>query len=146
MVKEIAGFISRAIYDGFAEMEPEIYTNGAMQDVKPGSFSIVCLPFKPKRLPGSRYRERYDYRTQWAVHYFPKDRIAAQTECIGVGEKLMELLEFIGDEDGYLHGTDMDAQIQDDALTLTVSYNFTAVREREKYYMETLTQKGNVHG
>lgn len=134
MIEEVLNGICEALRECFPEAE--IYPNGGIQKIVPGSFSIKMLPYIPERLIG----DRWNIQTKWCIYYFPKDEYHMQTEFAEMEWSLTKALDTIPYEDGRTRGSDMDSEVSDRVLAFTVSYNFTVIAKNEVILMETLTQ------
>ena len=129
MIQKIIDGICLAISSNFGD-ETEIYTESVEQDLKEGSFLIVCLNPTNSRFLGDRY-----YRTnQFCIHYFPKTD-KPNAECLEVLEELCDVLELIEVDGDLIRGTDMSNEIDDGVLHFFVNYDFFELRKPDEAYV-----------
>lgn len=60
----------------------------------------------------------------FCINYFPSDTEQVRVECHTVFEKLLSILEVIGEEGKQVRGTRMTGRIEDDVLVFNVNYDF----------------------
>ena len=130
MIQEIIDAICLAISSGFGD-DCEIYTEAVEQDLKDGSFMIICLNPTNSRFFGNRYLRT----NQFCIHYFPKTN-EPNAECLEVIEELCDILEFIDVDGDLVRGTDMSNEIDDGVLHFFVNYDFFTHRMPDEIYME----------
>ena len=140
IVEKIIDGICTALSSNFGD-DCEIYTEEIEQDLKDGSFAIVCLNPTNSRFMGNRY-----YRTnQFCIHYFPKTN-EPRSECLDVLEGLYDALELIEFGDDLLRGTNMSSEMDGSVLHFFVNYDFYTIHKEEKDYMEHFDHVSNTKG
>lgn len=130
IIEKIIDGICTALSSNFGD-DCEIYTEEIEQDLKDGSFAIVCLNPTNSRFMGDRY-----YRTnQFCIHYFPKTN-EPRSECLDVLEGLYDALELIEFGDDLLRGTNMSSEMDGSVLHFFVNYDFYMLHKEQSDYME----------
>lgn len=138
LIQKIIDAICLAISSNFGD-ETEIYTESVEQDLKEGSFLIVCLNPTNSRFLGDRYLRT----NQFCIHYFPKTD-KPNAECLEVLEELFDTLETIEVDGDLLRGTDMSNEMDDDVLHFFVNYDFFTLNRPDEVYMEDFDYDSNV--
>lgn len=139
MINKIIVGIAQALNGAFGD-DYEIHCQEIEQDLKEPCFLILLMDASNKQIVGDRYSRKRPFD----ILYFPKSKDDSRTEMYEAIEKLNNALEYINFGDGLLRGANMKSQIIDDVLHFFVDYNFTAIKQREKTYMQELTIKGRV--
>ena len=88
MINDIINAVVAKLHDAFGY---EIYTESIEQGLEEPCFSIVVLQSEMTAQLPNRYFKTHALD----IHYFPKDKLNAKTECFAVAEKLIMLLEYI---------------------------------------------------
>ncbi|WP_201759585.1 MULTISPECIES: DUF6838 family protein [Clostridia] len=118
MIEQIINGILAAISEEFGE-EYTLYTESVKQGMKEPCFFVLCISPGTKLFRGRRYY----HENQFAIQFLT-DAEEPRTECAAVAERLFSCLELITVDGNLMRGTDMNAEIPDDVLTFTVSYNY----------------------
>ena len=130
MIQRIIDAICLAISSYFGD-DYEIYTESIEQDLKDGSFAVLCLSPTNSRYLGNRYLRT----NQFCIHYFPKTN-KPKAECLEVIEALCDTLELIEIDGDLLRGTNMSNEIDEGVLHFFVNYDFFTLKESDGVYME----------
>lgn len=89
---------------------------------------------------GLQYSARRVY--PYVLHYFPEDgkgKYHRRRECRAVGDRLLDILNYLPFDGVYLRGCEMSYKVTEDAvLQLYVRYNLRYRREDLTEYMQTL--------
>jgi hypothetical protein len=118
MIEQIINGILTAISEEFGD-EYTLYTESVMQGMKEPCFFVFCINPNTRLFRGRRYY----HENQFAIQYLTAAD-EPRTECASVAERLFACLELITVDGDLMRGTEMDADISDEVLTFTVSYNF----------------------
>lgn len=142
MVNDIINGIVAKLHEVFGD-EYEFYKESIEQGLKEPCFSVVVIQTgQSAKLPN-----RYHRVNAFDVHYFPKDKNNAKSECYDVAERLLFELEYINVLDNLCHGTKMRYEIVDGVLHFFVNYDmFVKKQVDESDHMETATIKSTVEG
>ena len=138
MIQDIIKSIAVALKN---EFNYPIYTESLEQGLVEPCFSIVHLQTINEQIVGVRYKRTYSFD----VHFFPKDKLKAKSECLDVAERLTVCLDTINFVDNIYHMIKMNYEIVDGVLHFFVTYNPIVKRIVEPLdKMETLTIKGGL--
>ena len=118
MIKKIIDGILAALSEEFGD-EYTLYTESVKQGMKEPCFFVFCISPNTRVFRGRRYY----HENQFAIQYLTAAD-EPRTECANVAERLFACLELITVDGDLMRGTEMDADISDEVLTFTVSYNF----------------------
>ena len=120
MVNDIVNGISVKLNSTFGEGY-KVYDVNVEQGLKRPCFFIKLLTSINTSLMGKRKKREYPFD----VHYFPNDE-TDNVEMMGVGDNLMEALEYITLLNGdIVRGFDMTYEIIDGVLHFNVTYKVT---------------------
>lgn len=97
--------------------EYRVYTENVEQGLVTPCFLLTSLNSIHNAELGSRYNKTHPF----SVQYFPVGA-EPKAECHGVYDRLSECLEYISTDEGLLRYGELSGQIEDDVLTVTVSY------------------------
>jgi hypothetical protein len=128
-----------SIYDGVSlalhAAFPSVQVHGGevKQGLKPGDFNVIMPSAGNSKEVGQRYR-----RTPLVdVIYYPKNGAA---ECYDVAHQLTKVLDSITTPQGdIIHASNMEWNITDDVLHMTMRYDHIVRIPQEHDMMETLT-------
>lgn len=118
MIDEIVNGIVAAIHAEFGDTYP-IYTEHTEQGLESPCFTVFCVTPSQKQFLGRRYLRQ----NLFCINYFPSDTEEIRSECYSVLEKLLLILEVIGDEGEQVRGTRMNGRIEDDVLVFNINYD-----------------------
>ena len=142
MVDKIIKAISKTLNQVFNPTGDafEIYfSKDVQQGLKEPCFFIALVGSSRIRRIGVRYQ----MFNSFVVQYFPKLQ-RGNIEMIGVGEQLLDALEYVQLSDGDLvQGTAMNYSIQDGVLQFFVDFNMFLKKEVALDEMETLKVDAN---
>ena len=140
MIDDIINAVSKKLHDAFGY---EIYKENIEQGLQEPCFSIVVLESSiTAQLPN-----RYFKTHALDIHYFPKDKLNAKSECYAVAEELLMLLEYINSLDNLWHGNKIKYEIVDGVLHFFVNYDMFVKKQVEgTEHMKTVTTKSTVEG
>lgn len=138
LVNDITKAIGKAINTEFnADTDQfEIYSEEISQELNEPCFFIQCLESGHNQFLG----ERYERTNSYMIQYFPESE-QYESECAEIAERLYWCLEYItvAGDTLPIRGTNMHAEVQDNVLNFTVSYNGFVRKITDKTVMETLT-------
>lgn len=119
MVNAALDSISEALHAKFGDTY-HYYVEDVEQGTKTPCFSIDALN------PTFRSTNRKDY--YWTVpiviHFFTNDKVSTNKTCFGVGQQVLECLEYLTVQGRLLRGKDMSFTMVDDVLQIFITYNF----------------------
>ena len=131
-IKELIDAIAEALFQEFGSGY-EIYTEKVEQGLTEPCFLIRCLNPTKNRFLGRCYKRT----NQFSIQYIPSTAEAIE-ECASVLERLFECLENVILSGKPVHGTELQGQITDGILTVTVNYDGFVMKTEEQYIMEDL--------
>ena len=131
-VQDITNSIAEALFQEFGSGY-EIYTEKVEQGLSEPCFLIRCLNPTKNRFLGRCYKRT----NQFSIQYIPSTAEAIE-ECASVLERLFECLENVILSGKPVHGTELQGQITDGILTVTVNYDGFVMKTEEQYIMEDL--------
>lgn len=110
----------------------EIYTEDVEQGLKEPCFSITFLRQSVTHVINNRYYKHHLF----CIYYFPKeteeDEESGEKESFDILERLYKALEYIIVDGDLVRGTDMNAEIVDNVISLTVNFDLFVNKEQEK--------------
>lgn len=130
MIEKITDGILAAISDEFGE-DYTIYTEHVEQGLHEPCFFVTCINPNIRLYRGRRYL----HTNQYAIQYLT-DAEEPRAECAAVAERLFGCLELLSVDGDLMRGTDMSAEITEEALTFTVNYDFFSYRPKDDPKME----------
>ena len=131
-VQDITNAIAEALFQEFGSGY-EIYTEKVEQGLSEPCFLIRCLNPTKNRFLGRCYKRT----NQFSIQYIPSTAEAIE-ECASVLERLFECLENVILSGKPVHSTELQGQITDGILTVTVNYDGFVMKTEEQYIMEDL--------
>lgn len=138
MINDIISKIGKSINEEFGE-NYSIYSENMPQNFDTACFFIECVRYSRNKAVSRG--NRFFVSSMFAVTYFPDESNLCQNEEIwNIADRLFDALEYI---DGY-SGDNLKAEFSDGRLVVIVNYDFQAVKETEKFYMDRLKQKGGI--
>lgn len=139
MVEKIIKAISKTLNQVFGDAFEIYFSKDVQQGLKEPCFFIALVGSSRIRRIGVRYQ----MFNSFVVQYFPKLQ-RGNIEMIGVGEQLLDALEYVQLSDGDLvQGTAMNYSIQDGVLQFFVDFNMFLKKEVALDEMETLKVDAN---
>lgn len=121
MINSIISGISVSIFEEFGEGY-EIYTEKIEQGINEPCFLISSLSQSSKQFFSSRYKKD----NLFSIQYFPSSN-EIKAECNDVAERLNNCLEWINVNSNLIRGTNINSEMTDDVLHVSVTYNYFAV-------------------
>ncbi len=138
MINDIINKMGKSINEEFGE-DYTIYSENMPQDFNTPCFFIECIKYSREKALSRG--TRFLVSTVFRVTYFSYEENLNQNEDIyEISDRVFDSIEYI---DGY-SGDGIKAEFSDGILAVTVNYDFQAVKENEKNYMNNLKQKGGV--
>ena len=131
-IKELLDAIAEALFQEFGSGY-EIYSEKVEQGLTEPCFMIRCLNPTKNRHLGLLYKRT----NQISIQYIPStDEI--HDECNSVMERLFDCLKSVNLSGRFVHGTDIQGQVTDDVLNVTVNYDCFVLEGEDKFNMEDL--------
>lgn len=137
MVNKFLDGITVALYDAFGD-DYHYYVEDVKQHLATPCFTVDVLNPLSRAFKVNNYQY---YRTMpCVIHSFTDNAETTKHELYGIGEKVVEALEYIVIDGRIIRGEDMSFQIvEDDVLEVFITYRFyTETVGDEKTYMEDL--------
>lgn len=131
-VEKLIDAIAEALFQEFGS-DYDIYTEKVEQGLEEPCFLVRCLnPTKNLDL-GSRYRRT----NRFSIQYIPSSD-EANKECFSVMERLFHCLKDVFIDEKPIHGKELECELVDEVLTLTVNYDGFELEEHESVDMAEL--------
>ena len=131
-IQNLTDAIAEALFQEFGS-DYEIYTEKVEQGLVEPCFLIRCLNPTKNVFLGRCYKRT----NQFTIQYIPSTEDAID-ECHSVLERLFECLENIILSGKPIHGKELNGEITDGILVLTVNYDGFVLKSEEQYNMEDL--------
>lgn len=141
MKRSFAAQVIDAATAAIAAAWPEIpvYTEAVEQGLQEPSFSLRCIDASDRRVLGLRRRAKCSLR----IYFFPPEQSPWQATADAL-EGLHRALETISCESGSVHGSNMNAHVEDDVGVFTVDYDTFLIVKTDEEGMETLEIKEDI--
>lgn len=131
MINSIISGISNILDSAFGY---EVHDEEIKQGLEEPCFFVKCLNPTNKLFLGRRYFRKNNF----VIQYFPKSEHKPKAECYAMGEELMQQLEVIQVQDGYIRGTEMKYEVIDGVLNFFVNYDCFVYKSENTVAMETM--------
>lgn len=112
------------------------YVEDVEQGLTKPCFTVdVLIPIQRSKSP-----VLYDRTMPLVIHYFSDSKQNIKTDCYGMGERVVEALEYLPFKNTILRGEDISYHIVEDVLEVFITYRFTTQRiVEDEVLIETLT-------
>lgn len=102
------------------------YREEKKQDLEEPCFFIQCLNPTQKLFLGKKYFRN----NMFCIQYFPETENTTE-ECFGMGERLLECLEYLTVNGDFVRGTQMHYEVVDGILHFFVNYDMFVYKVAE---------------
>lgn len=132
MINSVLDSIVQSIYSEFGEGY-DIYTETVKQGLKEPCFFISCISHKTEKFLDFRYY----VEDLFAIQYFPHSDDKSN-ECYDVIERIYKCLEYIKVDGDLVMAKNLECNVVDEMISVTVNYNAYVYRKWQEINMETL--------
>ena len=113
------------------------YVDDILQGFKEPSFYIKLLDSKCNLVCGNRYLRK----NLCVIRYFPQSELSPKKELNDVLDRLFSILEYIYVDDNLIRGTNMEVNIENNILHLSINYDFFVLKPiKNEILMQQLIQ------